>query len=466
MSEILVKSVNALIVSEVEEGSPAARAGVRVGDLLQQINGRPLLDILDYRFHAADARLRLTLERDGQPLAVLVRKSEDEDAGLAFESDLGDRIHTCKNKCVFCFIHQMPKKMRRSLYLMDDDFRLSFMHGNYVTLTNLSDEEWARIKEQKLSPLYVSVHATDPELRRVLLGRKEPTPILPQLRELADERIDVHAQIVLCPGLNDGDALDRTLDALAAEHRAQTNKRAGVQSVAIVPVGLTRFRERLPQLAHVERDYARRMIAHIKKREKEFQARLGTRFAWLADEWYFLAEQPVPGKSHYEEFPQLEDGIGTVRLFLENAKQVSRRLPECASVPVAATLVTAEMPASVVRAFAARLNQIAGVDINVCVVRNEFFGGDIHIAGLLTAADILAQLQTFPDCKPTVYLPKICLRDETLFLDDRTLEDARRESGLDLRAVGNTPRDLAEALGLLLPARTVRPPESHWFMEE
>ncbi|HLV79293.1 MAG TPA: DUF512 domain-containing protein, partial [Chthonomonadaceae bacterium] len=379
--------------------------------------------------------------------------------------DLGDKVHTCKNKCVFCFIHQMPKKMRKSLYLMDDDFRLSFMHGNYVTLTNLTAEEWARILEQKLSPLYVSVHATDPDLRAALLGRKEPTPILPQIRELANHRIEVHAQIVICPGLNDGAALDHTLEELAAEHPSQTGKRTGVSSVAIVPVGLTRFRERLPSLQHVERDYSCDMIAHVNACARKFQKRLGTRFAWLADEWYFLAEQPVPGRAHYEEFPQLEDGIGTVRLFLEGAKQVARRLPAKALLPVSATLVTAEMPAPVVRAFADRLNQVEGVDLNVCVVQNDFFGGDIHIAGLLTATDILAYLRAFPDCRQTVYIPSICLRDETLFLDDLTLEDARQASGLDLRAVGSTPRDLAVALGLLPPA-PARPLGSRWLMEE
>src|SRR5438045_1777850 len=205
MSEIFLKKVNALIVSEVEANSPADRAGVRTGDLVQKINGRPILDILDYRFHAAEARLRVALERDGEPFTVTIRKEEGEDAGLSFEYDLGDKIHTCNNKCVFCFIHQMPRKMRKSLYLMDDDFRLSFMHGNYVTLTNITDAEFQRIIDQKLSPLYVSVHATDPDLRGVLLGKKGPAPILPQIRELADNRIGVHAQNVLCPGLNDGE---------------------------------------------------------------------------------------------------------------------------------------------------------------------------------------------------------------------------------------------------------------------
>lgn len=465
MSEIFLKNLNALSVHSVEPNSPAHKAGVQAGDLLRHINGKPILDILDYRFHSADVRLHLSLERNGSPLTVDVQKSIEVDLGLGFEHDLGDKVHTCKNKCVFCFIHQQPKKMRKSLYLMDDDFRLSFMHGNYVTLTNLSDAEWARILEQRLSPLYVSVHATDPDLRQTLLGRTSPTPILPQIRELADNRIDVHAQIVLCPGLNDGANLDRTLAELAQEHRAITNKRAGVPSVAIVPVGMTRFRERLPQLTHVERDYARQMIAHVHSRTKEFEKRLGTRFAWLADEWYHIAGENVPPRSHYEEFPQLEDGIGTIRLFLENLKQIMPRLPARAPKPIRATLVTAEMPAAHVQLLADRLNKVEGISLNVCVVKNDFFGGDIHIAGLLTAQDILAQLDAFPDCHETVFLPRICLRDGTLFLDDVTLDEARAKSGRDLHAVGNTPRDLAIALGLIRPGRAAHTTASRWLME-
>ena len=465
MSDIKIKSPESLIVSEVEPGSSAAKAGIRVGDSLREINGRKILDILDYRFHAAESRLKLSIERDTQPLQILLKKRSDEDAGINFESELADKIHTCKNKCVFCFIHQQPKKMRKSLYLMDDDFRLSFMHGNYVTLTNLSDEEWARILEQRLSPLYVSVHATDPELRKTLLGRREPTPILPQIRELADNRIDIHAQIVLCPGLNDGENLDRTLEELSEEHRSRTNKRAGVPSVAIVPVGMTRFRERLPNLTHVERDYARKMIDKVEAIEKRFLEKLGTRFVWLADEWYTIAEIPVPGKNHYEEFPQLEDGIGTIRLFLEDAKTVSKRLPERVPIPVNATLVTAEMPAETVQTFVDRLNQIEGVSVNLCVVKNDFFGGDIHIAGLLTAQDILAQLKTFPEIKETVYLPEICLRDREVFLDDMTFEEARESSGLDLRLVGNRPSDLALALGLIQPSKAFVRTASRWLVE-
>ncbi len=467
MTEIQIKPINALIVSSVEAGSPASRAGVRTGDILKAIDGKRVLDILDYRFHSSASLLALHVERDGIELDLSMRKRIDEDAGIEFEFELGDKVHTCVNKCVFCFIHQQPKKMRRSLYLMDDDFRLSFMHGNYVTLTNLSDEEWSRILEQRLSPLYVSVHATDPDLRSTLLGRKQPTPILPQIRELADNRIDVHAQIVLCPGLNDGVALEQTLNDLAAEHRANTGKRAGVPSVAIVPVGMTRFRERLPQLNHVERDYARDMIRSVRRIESEFTKRLGTRFAWLADEWYHIAQVGYPGKEHYEEFPQLEDGIGTVRLFKESARSVSRKLPSRVDQPIQATLVTAEMPASVVQEFADRLNEIEGVEINVCIVKNKFFGGDIHIAGLLTAEDILDSVAQFQPCHETVILPRICLRDDDLFLDDVTLDEARVRSGKDLRAVGNSPAELAVALKLVAaPRGSGSAGASRWMMED
>ena len=465
MSEIRVKNPpNALTVSHVEAISAADRAGMKVGDLLRSVNSHPMLDILDYQFHSTDERMICQVERNAEILRIIIKKREGEDTGLMFATDLGDKIHTCNNKCVFCFIHQMPKKMRKTLYLMDDDFRLSFMHGNYVTLTNVSEAEFQRIIDQKLSPLYVSVHTTDPELRAKLLGKKHPAPILPQIEELADNRIDVHAQIVLCPGWNDGDALRQTLESLAKQHRAESGKRAGVESVAIVPVGITRFRERLPQLETADRDYARAMIADIRTIEKDFLRRLGTRFAWLSDEWYFLAELPVPGADHYEQFPQLEDGIGTVRLFLENARSFDARLPQKALVPVQATLITSELPADIIQRYAHRLNQIDGVDLNVCVIKNNFFGGVINIAGLITASDIVEQLKDFP-AHETIFIPEICLRDGELFLDDQTVQGLREETGWDVRVVAPRPRDLVVALGLMAPERKRPDHGLSWVVE-
>ncbi len=454
MSEIFVKNLNALQVSAVDEMSPCHTAGVKPGDILRSINGNAILDILDYRFHSTESRLTLQIEREGSMIDIRVRRKLDEDLGLQFVSDLGDKIHTCKNKCVFCFIHQQPKKMRKSLYLMDDDFRLSFMHGNYVTLTNLSDAEWQRILDQKLSPLYVSVHSTDPVLRSVLLGRTGETPVIPQLEELASHRISVHAQVVLCPGLNDGAALDRTLRELAQLHPALTGKRAGVESVAIVPVGMTRYRERLAKLVHVERDTAKDIIRQVEAHARAFRRELGTRFVWLGDEWYHLAEVSYPGRRHYEEFPQLEDGIGTMRLFLDDLAAVSRRLPASVPVPVKVTLVTATLPAPVVRQMADKFSRVEGVTANVCVVENDFFGGDIHIAGLLTWQDIYSHLSNYQSLHDTVYIPDICLKDHELFLDDITIEEARQQSGIDLRVTGNRPRDLAADMGLIRRARS------------
>jgi putative radical SAM enzyme (TIGR03279 family) len=463
MSEIRVlKPPGALRVVHVDPGSPAERAGILPGDLLREINGRSILDILDYQFHSAEPRLNVLLERSGERIPVRMLVPDGQTPGLTFEHDLGDKIHTCSNKCVFCFIHQMPKKMRKTLYLMDDDFRLSFMHGNYVTLTNLSDAEWARILEQRLSPLYVSVHATDPEVRGALLGKRGPTPILPQLRQLNANRIDVHAQIVLCPTLNDGDILRKTVDELADLHPAATGLRQGVLSVAVVPVGITKFRERLPKLTTADRDYAAAMIDEFELRSRELKRRLGTRFVWLSDEWYHLSERQVPPASHYEDFPQLEDGIGTVRLYLDELDRLAARIPDTAHVPVSATLVTAELPAAQLHRTAEVLNSIEGVDVNVCVVQNDFFGGGINIAGLLTAKDIREALRRFP-AKQVVYLPEICLRDGTLFLDDVTVAELREETGLDIRIVEPRPRALFAAMGLARRApkrQTVR-----WAME-
>jgi putative radical SAM enzyme (TIGR03279 family) len=449
MSENLKqKKTDSLVVSDVDEGSAAYRKGVRPGFLLKAINGRPILDILDYQFHSSSRNPLFTFETPDGERTFRIRKDEEEDAGIHFEDDLADKIHTCVNKCVFCFIHQMPKQMRRSLYLMDDDFRLSFMHGAYITLTNLSEDEFERIIEQRLSPLYVSVHATDPDLRGLLLGKKHPEPILPHLRRLAENRISVHAQVVLCPGWNDGENLDRTLEDLAGTHPSQTGLRAGVESVAIVPVGLTRFRERLVQLNSPDNEYAAAMIRDNHKRQRNYLKRLGTRFVWLSDEWFFKAQKPFPGISHYEQFPQLEDGVGTVRLFLHEMHQMERHIPATAPKPLSATLVTGELASTVIVNFAERLNRINGVDVNVCIVKNRFFGGGINIAGLMTAQDIHESLAVF-DTKETVCIPSICLRDRNLFLDDVTVDELATKTGGNLRVVGIKPREFLCDMGII-----------------
>lgn len=428
MSELLARAYRGLVIAEVEPGSLAEELGLRPGDAIWSVNGKRVMDTLDYRFRITEPQVEITVLRGEESLTFHIEKEPYDSLGIQFENDLADKIHTCNNKCVFCFIHQMPKRMRRSLYLMDDDFRLSFLYGNYVTLTNVTEEEFGRILEQKLTPMYVSVHATDPDLRGRLLGKREPVPILPMLRRLHDGGIDVHAQIVLCPGWNDGNALRQTLYDLAALHPAITGRRAGTLSVAIVPVGLTKFRQKLTPLTPLDRQYARQFIREVRSLERTFLARLGTRFAFLSDEWFFLAEKPIPGRQYYEDFPQLEDGVGTVRLFLNRAYDVVRRLPPALPRPVQMTLVTGELPSAIIRRFAQMLERVQGVTLNVCVVKNHFFGGTVSVTGLLTAQDIAAALAQFP-AYSTVVLPSICLRDGYLFLDDITVEQFEAQIG-------------------------------------
>ncbi len=472
-------SMSGLIIHRIEADSPAAAAGLRPGDIILSINGRLIMDVLDYRYYSHDSMLSVQLLRGASRVTVEIEKLPGTDLGLRFEQDLADSIYVCNNQCVFCFIHQMPKRMRRSLYLKDDDFRLSFLHGNYMTLTNLSQGEYNRIKEQRLSPLYVSVHATDPAIRGQLLGKKGSAPILPQLDDLRRSHIDVHAQIVLCPGINDGVVLEETLDELAARHPSLSENESqdsadrdefypytrshGVLSVAVVPVGLTKFREKLPKLKAGNADYARRMIRNVHGRQMKYLRELGTSFVWLSDEWYVMAGRSVPGIRHYERFPQYEDGVGTIRLFKERQRTLARRLPDKMTGSYRATVVTGELAAPALADFIGQLNRISGLQLNLCVVKNEFFGGGINVTGLLTATDILAQLQRFP-VLGEVIIPSICLRDEYLFLDDVTVSELSQNLDRPVRVVGISPHDLAANLGLIT-MRSTHHPGREWLME-
>ncbi len=302
-----------MTVAAVAPRTPAAGAGLARGDRIVAVNGHPLRDAIDFQFHAGDERLELTVERDGVTATKRLRR-HGPGLGLELAPPRPGDIATCANKCVFCFIHQLPKGMRKSLYVKDDDFRLSFLHGNYITLSDLDEASFERIIEQRLSPLYISVHATDPELRYALLGRpRHSAEILPRLERLAKAGIRMHAQIVLCPDLNDGTHLERTVFELAPLH-------PHVATTAIVPVGLTRHRERLPALRSLTPDEARALVATVDQWQSRWLADLGSRFVFLADEIYLLAGMPLPPAAAYEGFAIAEDGIGLVR-------QVRGRLP-------------------------------------------------------------------------------------------------------------------------------------------
>ncbi|MBI2161587.1 MAG: DUF512 domain-containing protein [Candidatus Rokubacteria bacterium] len=435
-------SADGVVVAAVRAETPAATAGLRAGDRILAINGRRLRDAIDFQFHAAEDRLDLAVERDGAPRALTVRRRGPE-LGLELEPPRPAEIATCANKCVFCFIHQLPKGMRRSLYVKDDDFRLSFLHGNYITLTDLGEADLARIVEQRLSPLYVSVHATDPELRWRLLGRpRVSAEILPRLERLAKAGIRMHAQIVLCPGLNDGAHLERTVSELAPLHPQ-------VATTAVVPVGLTRHRERLPELRRLTPEEACALIAAVEGWQARFLSTLGSRFVFLADEIYLLAEllaeRPLPPAAAYEGFPVVEDGIGLVRRFEDGfAHAVARRRRPDPPRPV--TLVTGEIFGSRLEALLAR-GGLAGPGVRVAAVPNEHFGRTIGVAGLLTGRDIQRHLAMLPDLGRAVLVPAVALRDlDGVFLDDATPADLSRDLGTPVRVVEPSPGALLEAL--------------------
>jgi putative radical SAM enzyme (TIGR03279 family) len=434
-----------VVVAAVTPRTPAARAGLRPGDRILAINGVALRDVIDFHFHAGEEQLRLAVEREGQQQSLhLVRRPAG--LGLELEAPRPAEIATCANKCVFCFIHQLPRGMRKSLYVKDDDFRLSFLHGNYITLTDLDEAELGRIEAQRLSPLYVSVHATDPDLRHALLGQpRVRRELLPVMERLAKAGIAMHAQIVLCPGWNDGAQLERTVRDLARLHPA-------VPTVAVVPVGLTRHRERLPDLRAVTTEEAVALVRTIEAWQTVFHAALGTRFVWAADELYLQSGLPLPPSRAYEGFAVAEDGIGLVRRFEDAFARATARPRAPRRRPRRVTVVTGEMFAPRMRALLGRL-RVDGVTVKLAAIANEFFGRGIGVAGLLTGRDIqiqLAQAACGPDgLGDEVLIPAVTLRDGAgVFLDDLTPADLADTLGTPVTAVEpDAPAFVAALLG-------------------
>jgi putative radical SAM enzyme (TIGR03279 family) len=431
-------------VLAVHPSGLAAEAGLRPGDRLVRVNGSVLRDLIDFHVAAGEERLLIEFERDAEANTVVLTRRAGRDLGLECEPPRPAEISTCANKCVFCFIHQLPKGLRKSLYVKDDDYRLSFLHGNYITLTDLPDAEIQRIIDQRLSPLYVSVHATDPTLRHFLLGSPKSLrgDLLERMRRLADHGIRMHAQIVLCPGLNDGDALERSVGDLAALHPA-------VISVAVVPVGLTRHREGLFPLRSVTPAEARVLLDATHAWQGELRERLGTRFVFAADELYLSGGVPIPAASAYEGFPVVEDGVGLVRRFEDEFARRARRLPAACGVPRAVTVVTGELFAPVLRRLLEGV-RVRGLRVGVVPVPNDFFGRAITVAGLLTGEDIVKALLGWP-LGDVVLVPRVALQETGgVLLDDVAPSDLARHLGV---RVETPPADAAGFLGALLAAR-------------
>jgi putative radical SAM enzyme (TIGR03279 family) len=414
-------------VVSVEAGSLAERIGLRAGDEIHELNGKVVLDVIDFQFNAANVGRRTTIRTQDRKITFVRR--EWESFGLEFEAI---EPMTCANQCVFCFVHQNPKNVRRSLHIKDEDYRLSFLFGNYLTLTNVHEAELQRIIDQRLSPLYISVHATEPELRRTLLGIEEYDGFMIKLERLAKAGIQMHGQVVLCPGLNDGMHLERTIEDMLKLHPS-------VASLAIVPVGLTSHRKNLPLLQPFSKEYARLLIAHVTPIQKKLKTRIGTPFAFLGDEIYIMAEAEIPPARHYSDFPQMENGVGMVRTFLTQFNAALRIRPRGR---IRGTICTGKVFFPYLKDCVDRL----GLDLKTVAVESKFWGPGIGVAGLLTGSDFITALKGKVHGDFVVLPSESMIGDDCLFLDDLTLKDVERELGVEVLASGYDARDFVREL--------------------
>lgn len=418
MSEI---SIRPALITGVLSGSIAQEIGFEVGDRIVSINGEKPRDLIDYQFLCADEFLELdVIDREGKTHQIEIEKDYDEDLGLEFETALFDGLIQCTNRCPFCFIDQQPPGKRDSLYLKDDDYRLSFLYGSYLTLTNLTQREWNRIEQMRLSPLYVSVHATEADVRTRLLKNSRAGQILDQMRWFQERQLQIHAQVVLCPGINDGEHLTRTIEDLAQFH---TGEIPAVASIAVVPVGLTRFRPDEDELIPVSPEKAREVIAQVQALQARFRKEQGSTIVWLADEWFLIAGADLPPESHYEDYPQIGNGVGSIRLFLKEFETAAQRLPQKIAPTREYTWVLGN---AVERAFLPildRLNQVQGLTVKMVALNSQYWGQSMTVTGLLTGQDILAALQGRA-LGDGILLPSLMLKqDAAVFLDDMTVAD-------------------------------------------
>ncbi|WP_299409524.1 TIGR03279 family radical SAM protein [Acaryochloris sp. IP29b_bin.148] len=436
-------SIQPAVITAVIPDSIAAEIGFEPGDRLVSINGEVPRDLIDYRFLCADEFLTLeVLDAAGRPHQVEIEKDLDDELGLEFETALFDGLIQCNNHCPFCFIDQKPPGLRPSLYLKDDDYRLSFLYGSYLTLTNLPPREWQRIEAMRLSPLYVSVHATRPEVRIRLLQNPRAGQILEQLQWFQERRLQIHAQVVVCPDINDGEVLDQTLTDLAHFHRSEI---PAVASVAVVPVGLTRFRPSEDALRPVDPTDAVQVIAQMQQQQTQFQQDFGTTFAWLADEWFLIAGQELPPASHYEDYPQIDNGVGSIRQFLQQFDQAAHQLPSRIASPRQLTWVVGNTVEQAFQPILDRLNQVQGLTVTLAALRSDYWGQTMTVTGLLTGQDILQALQDRP-LGDALLLPTLMLKyGTTQFLDDISVADLSATLKIPILPIQGGAKDLVQA---------------------
>lgn len=417
------------VIKEVESGSIAEELELEPGDKLLSINGNLIEDVFDYHFYVNDEYLTILVQKEnGEEWELEIEKDYEEDLGIVFDEGLMDKYHSCCNKCVFCFIDQMPPGMRETLYFKDDDARLSFLQGNYITLTNMKEKDIERIILYKLSPINISVHTTNPDLRCKMLHNRFAGDALRHLKRFYENQIEMNSQVVLCKGLNDGKELERTIEDLAKYYPY-------MQSLSIVPVGLTKYREGLEPLEKFGKEDSREVIELIQKYQNRYLVELGTRFVHASDEWFIVGELPIPEEDYYEGYGQIENGVGMVRSLID---EVHEEIEQAAgdNKKRSLSLATGRLVAPILQELVEEMKgKYPNLEVHVYPIRNDFFGEDITVAGLITGQDILAQLK---DEKLGDYLllPDVMLRSgERVLLDDLTVDDLENALQIHIRIV-------------------------------
>ena len=428
-----------VIIESVEKGSPAFKAGIKSGDTLLSINAQEIVDVLDYRFYQNERKLKIEfINKKGKLIKKTVRKSSEAELGLCFETYLMDKQHSCKNKCIFCFIDQLPKGLRKSLYFKDDDSRLSFLFGNYITLTNLTEHEIARIIKMHISPVNISVHTTDPELRVKMMKNKHAGEVLGIMDRFDAAGIKMNCQLVWCPGVNAGDALKKTLEDLTALKN--------VGCIAAVPVGITKYRDGLEPLTPYNKQTAEATLDILEFYGEKTLKENGFRRVFGSDEFYIMAERPIPNSAFYEDFLQLENGVGLWALLRDEAHRAIEDAPvdtPTRRISIATGVSAAKLMQEIIDLLCKKCHNLSG---EVFAIKNNFFGEKITVSGLITGGDILEQLKD-KDLGDALLIPSSVLRHENdLFLDDMHIDTLSKELGVPVIPVNNDGYELIETI--------------------
>ena len=439
--EVNVKNTNN-IISKVHKGSIADELGIEVGDLLISINDELIHDIIEYKFLLSDEYLEVEIKnKKGQIYIYEIEKEYDDDLGIEFTNPIIDKAKSCKNKCVFCFIDQLPKGMRETLYFKDDDSRLSFLQGNFITLTNMSEEDIDNIIKYRISPINISVHTTNPELRRTMIKNKNAGKLYSIMQRLYDAQIQMNCQIVLCPEYNDGEELEKTVEDLSKLYPY-------VNSAAAVPVGITKHRDHLPNLEKYNEHTASQTIDRVHKLQAKYMEKLGTRFIFLSDEFYIMANKKLLEYDEYEGFIQFENGVGMIsKLEREIQDNLEKLTQEKRLISKKVSIATGHSAYNFITNIADDImNKCKNVEINVYKITNDFFGDTITVSGLITAQDIMNQLKD-KDLGETLYIPRNMLKaDEEIFLDNITLEELQNKMNIEIIPCLNEGKDLIDKI--------------------